>query len=157
MVGVLVLSSGMLLGAPELAAAQVVGASGDALKIPQDKLVQPAELNAVIKKGGKDAPLVLQVGSHVLFAEAHIAGSEYVGPGQQAAGLDALTKRVSGLAKDKSLIIYCGCCPWERCPNVGAAYKKLQELGFTKVKVLYLANNLGDDWVAKGYLVANGR
>ena len=29
-------------------------------------------------------------------------------------------------------------------------------MGFTNVKVLYLANNFGADWVDKGYPVAKG-
>jgi hypothetical protein len=28
---------------------------------------------------------------------------------------------------------------------------RLQDLGFTNVKALYLADNLGTDWAAKGY------
>jgi hypothetical protein len=30
-------------------------------------------------------------------------------------------------------------------------------MGFTRVKVLYLANNFGADWVSKGYAVEQGR
>jgi len=40
---------------------------------------------------------------------------------------------------------------------VGPAYKALYDQGFTNVKVLYLANNFGDDWVAKGYVVEHGQ
>ena len=36
------------------------------------------------------------------------------------------------------------------------AYDALQQLGFTNVKVLFLANNFGADWVDKGYSVAKG-
>jgi hypothetical protein len=54
-------------------------------------------------------------------------------------------------------VLYCGCCPWGRCPNVGPAYKYLYDQGFTNVKVLYMANNFGDDWVAKGYKVEHGQ
>jgi hypothetical protein len=30
-------------------------------------------------------------------------------------------------------------------------------MGFTNVKVLYIANNFGADWVEKGYPVAKGQ
>ena len=60
---------------------------------------------------------------------------------------------VVSVSKKKTIVLYCGCCPWNRCPNLGPAFKHLQELGFTNVKVLYLADNLGTDWVAKGYPV----
>jgi len=29
-------------------------------------------------------------------------------------------------------------------------------MGFTNVKVLYISNNFGTDWVSKGYPVAKG-
>ena len=54
-------------------------------------------------------------------------------------------------------MIYCGCCPWSHCPNVAAAYDTLHALGFTQVKVLYIAENFGDDWVNQGYPVAKGQ
>jgi hypothetical protein len=58
-------------------------------------------------------------------------------------GLLNLKKHVDGLARDRLVVIYCGCCPWEKCPNIAAAYKQLTEMGFTQVKVLYLASNFG--------------
>jgi len=30
-------------------------------------------------------------------------------------------------------------------------------MGFTQVKVLYIADNFGDDWVNRGYPVVSGR
>jgi hypothetical protein len=54
-------------------------------------------------------------------------------------------------------VLYCGCCPWNRCPNIEPAFSKLKEMGFTDVKVLYLAENFGADWAAKGYSVEKGR
>jgi hypothetical protein len=101
--------------------------------------------------------VILQVGSHLLYSEAHIAGSEYVGPGSQSAGLELLRKRVASLTKDELIVLYCGCCPWERCPNVARAFGLLRESGFKNVKVLYIANNFGADWVAKGYRVEKGQ
>ena len=129
---------------------------GSALAIPQADLMQPEALLPLLKSTAADRPLVLQVGSHVLFTEAHIAGSEYVGPGSQAAGLQALRERVAKLPNDKAIVLYCGCCPWGRCPNMGPAFRLLRELGFTRVKALYLASNLGTDWVDKGYPVERG-
>jgi rhodanese-related sulfurtransferase len=100
---------------------------------------------------------VLQVGSRIFFAESHIAGSIFAGPGSQPAGLQLLQSKVASVDKKKLIVLYCGCCPWGRCPNVGPAYKYLHDQGFTNVKVLYLANNFGDDWVAKGYQVEHGQ
>ena len=99
---------------------------------------------------------MIQVGSHVLFSQAHIPGSEYMGPGNTASGLQQLRKRVELLPKKKFIVLYCGCCPWNHCPNVQPAEEALRAMGFTKVKVLYMANNFGMDWVDKGYPVAKG-
>jgi hypothetical protein len=96
---------------------------------------------------------VLQVGSRVLFEQAHIAGAEYAGAGSQAAGLKQLQGRVAPLQRKTFIVLYCGCCPWNRCPNIAPAMKLLRDLGFTRVKALYLADNFGADWADKGYPV----
>jgi hypothetical protein len=128
-----------------------------AFSIPQAEQMQPAELNRLLHAAAADKPLVLQVGSHVLFEQAHIAGSEYAGPGSQPAGLQQLQKRVAQLPHETRIVLYCGCCPWNRCPNVGPAFHLLHGLGFSRVKVLYIANNFGADWAAKGYPVEQSR
>jgi hypothetical protein len=120
-------------------------------------LLQPEELNRLLHAPAANRPLVLQVGSHVLFTQAHIAGSEYVGPGSQSAGLQQLRSRVAPLSRKTFIVLYCGCCPWGRCPNLEPAFKLLGALGFTRVKVLYLAENFGTNWVDKGYPVERGR
>jgi hypothetical protein len=124
--------------------------------IPEAVLLQPAELAGVLRSSDADKPLVLQVGSHVLYAQAHIPGAEYVGAGGEEAGLQALRARVKDLKHDQRLVIYCGCCPWNRCPNIRPAYRQLHDLGFSQVRVLYLADDFGTDWVEKGYPVARG-
>lgn len=124
--------------------------------IPQEALIQPQALVPLLQDSAKK-PLILQIGSHVLFAQAHIPESEYVGPSSQPAGLKQLHDRVSKLKRDQFIVIYCGCCPWQKCPNVRPAYKELKAMGFSNVKVLYIADNFGTDWVGKGYPVAKGR
>ena len=126
-----------------------MAASGDALKIPAAVQIQPAELAAMLK--APDAPTVLQVGFSVLYQQAHIPGAAYAGPGNQEMGLDNLKSHAATLPHDKLLVIYCGCCPWDKCPNIAAAYNQLTSMGFSKVKVLYLANNFGADWVDRGF------
>lgn len=122
--------------------------------IPAADRIQPSALAAMLKRSHK--PLVLQVGSRVLYTEAHIPGSEYVGAAGSSDGLAALRKRASTLKKSQWIVIYCGCCPWHHCPNIRPAYKELKALGFRHVKALYLRDNFGTDWVAKGYPVVKG-
>ncbi|MGA9527089.1 MAG: rhodanese-like domain-containing protein [Terriglobales bacterium] len=123
------------------------------------KTITPAELNDILKAtGSKDGkPLVFQVGSHMLYEQAHIQGSEYIGAGNTAEGLRALAARVSKLSKGTPIVLYRGCCPWSHCPNVNPAYDALRQLGFRDVKVLYIANNFGADWVDKGYPAVKGQ
>ncbi len=122
-----------------------------ATTIPAAQLIQPEALNRLLHSLGADKPLILQVGSRMMFAQAHIPGSEYAGPGSQSEGLQQLRARVASLPRSSFIVLYCGCCPWNRCPNVGPAYNLLHEMGFARVKVLYLADNFGTDWAGKGY------
>ena len=130
-----------------------ISGPGSALSIPQAQLIQPEALNHLLQAKGTEKPLLLQVGSHLLFDEAHIPGSVYAGAGSQPTGLQQLQSTVVTLSKKKAIVLYYGCCPWNRCPNLGPAFKQLHDMGFANVKVLYLADNLGTDWVAKGYPV----
>lgn len=127
-----------------------------ATTVPQAQQMQPAELARILRTGGQKGPIVIQVGSRVMFDQAHIAGSAYAGPGSQEAGLQLLEKSVTSIPKNRLIVIYCGCCPWNKCPNIGPAYKRLRDLGFTNVKALYIARNFGDDWMANGYPAAKG-
>ncbi|MGC2196074.1 MAG: rhodanese-like domain-containing protein [Terriglobales bacterium] len=124
--------------------------------IPASRLINPDELVKVLQASKGEKPLMIQVGSHVLYSQAHIPGSEYIGPASAENGLQQLRKRVESLPRNKFIVLYCGCCPWSHCPNVKPADDALRALGFTNVKVLYIANNFGADWVDKGYPVAKG-
>jgi thiosulfate/3-mercaptopyruvate sulfurtransferase len=131
-------------------------AAGQASSIPTTRLINPEDLVKLIQSPGKDKPLMIQVGSHVLFTQAHIPGSEYIGPSSTESGIQQLRKRVESLPRTKFIVLYCGCCPWGHCPNVKPADDALQSMGFTNVKVLYISDNFGTNWVDKGYPVAKG-
>ena len=124
--------------------------------IPSSELISPDELAKVLQSSGGEKPLMIQVGSHVLYSQAHIPSSEYIGPASSQDGLQRLRKRVESMPRNSFIVIYCGCCPWDHCPNVKPADDALHALGFTKVKVLYIANNFGTDWVDKRYPTAKG-
>jgi hypothetical protein len=135
-------------------AGQFALAAQPASSIPVDKLVQPAQWAAKVKDGSASKTLVLHVGFKTMFDQAHIPGSEYAGPGNTGAGLQALRDRVASSPRDSSILIYCGCCPWTRCPNIAGAFEALKELGFTDVKALYIQDNFGKDWAELGYPTA---
>ena len=109
-------------------------------------LVQPKDVAADIK-----SPLLLYVGFPVLFRAAHIPGSVYAGPGSKTEGIEMLKKAVEGQPKNRAIIVYCGCCPWEKCPNMRPAFTALRELGYTNLKAMAIPENLKTDWTDKGY------
>ena len=125
-------------------------------QIATSHLINPDELVKILQSSKADKPLLIHVGSHVLYTQAHIPGSEYIGPASDASALQRLRARVESLPRNKFIVIYCGCCPWTHCPNIKPADDTLHAMGFTNVKSLYIANNFGTDWVDKGYPVAKG-
>lgn len=133
--------------------AQVASGAGQksAAAIPTADLVQPAALAARLKDGSAASLLILQVGFHSLYVQGHIPGAVYAGPAGQPAGLAALRAAVKHHAKDAPVLLYCGCCPWDKCPNIAAAYDELKAMGFTAIQVLYIADDFGTDWIDKGY------
>jgi rhodanese-related sulfurtransferase len=122
-------------------------------QIPAKQLMIPEDLNHLLQS---QKPLLLQVGFRSMYEQAHIPGSEYVGATSSPEGIEALRNRVKSVPKDKLIVLYCGCCPWKRCPNVHPGFKELRNLGYTNVRVLYIADNFGADWVKRGYPTAKG-
>ena len=148
---------GLCLGTSLIFGVSAFGAQTiTASSIPPASLLQPAALAATLKSDSALRPLVLQVGFRKLFDEAHIVAAEYAGPGGTSVGLALLRERVATLPKNSAIVIYCGCCPWDHCPNIGAAFAALRRLGFRNVKALYIAHDFGTDWIEKDYPVTKG-
>ena len=123
--------------------------------IPSSSRMEPAELAGLLKLA-QDKPIVFQVGVRVLYEQSHIPGAEYCGAAGTADGLQALRRRVANVPRDSLIVLYCGCCPWTKCPNIRPAFNLLQSLGFKRVKALNIPSNFGADWVDKGYPAASG-
>jgi len=100
--------------------------------------------------------ILIQVGFHTMYKMGHIPGSQYAGAASNAEGLAALRKLVASLSRNQEIVIYCGCCPWDNCPNIRPAFQTLKEMGFSNLKVLDIPERLGTDWTAKGYPVTAG-
>jgi rhodanese-related sulfurtransferase len=115
----------------------------------QSEVLQPAELAKAIESG--KAPIILSVAFPVLYKGRHIVHAINAGPTSKPEGIEALKSAVAKLPKDADLVIYCGCCPMVKCPNIRPAYRTLKELGFKRVRVVRIPTNLHTDWVSKGY------
>ena len=122
--------------------------------IPQSARIQPAQLAEMIHSG--HAPTILQVGFTTLFEEAHIPGAIHAGPAVSDTGMAMLRKTAAHLDRHRLLVIYCGCCPWPKCPNIRSAFEELRKMGFTNVKTVYIPHNFGTDWVNHGYPTVKG-
>ena len=114
-----------------------------------DQFIQPRDLATRIRSGA--APPLIQVGFNVLYRNRHIPGSIYAGPGNTPAGLAALKAAVEKRPRGGELVIYCGCCPWDHCPNIKPALELLRQMGFKNVKALYVPTNMAKDWYDAGY------
>jgi thiosulfate/3-mercaptopyruvate sulfurtransferase len=136
------------------AAAQAPAKPAD--DVPAASQIQADELVQAMKATGAQKPVVLYVGPKAFFVQAHIPGAEDIGPVAKTEGMEKLRARAASLPKDGAVVIYCGCCPWDHCPNIRPAFAELKKAGFAKVRVLYLATSFGVDWAGKGLPVAKG-
>jgi len=132
----------MRIAAIFLAAVVLLGAA-------EMSLVEPSDLAAHVSA----TPAIFYVGPNVLYRSKHIPNSVYAGPGSKPEGIDLLKKATSSLTRNREIILYCGCCPWDRCPNVKPADDLLREMGFTRVRVLHVPDNFKTNWIDKGYPV----
>ena len=110
------------------------------------QLKDPAVLAAAIADPKAPRPLIFNIGP-----VQQIKGAIAIGPATKPDNLEKLKQQLAKLPKDKEVIIYCGCCPYSRCPNVRPAFELLQKLKFKNAKLLNLPSNLKDDWIDKGY------
>lgn len=112
----------------------------------QDQLLAPEVLSAKITANETDDLLILCIGY-----QATIPGSVDMGPAGEAANLTKLQEYLKDVDKDKEVVLYCGCCPYAKCPNVRPAFNLVEEMGFKNAKLLDLPDNIKTDWLDKGY------
>jgi hypothetical protein len=112
-----------------------------------DQLMQPAELAKLIREN-KNVPVIISVGP-----AATIPNSKGMGMVKEEPNLEKLKEELKKLPKDTKVVVYCGCCPYEHCPNVRPAIQALKEMKFTNYFLLDLPHNIRTDWIDKGYPV----
>ncbi len=117
-------------------------------EIGKDARVSVAEIAKLVQAKDPATPKILQIGFPDFYKNARIPGAFFGGEGSSKAGRETLAKVVKDWKRDTNIAIYCGCCPWEHCPNVLPAYKKLKTLGFTNVKAIEIHEDFDQDWIA---------
>ena len=111
------------------------------------EILEPAALAQTLQSG--KAPVVLSVAFPVLYRNRHIVHAIDAGPTSKPEGIELLKKAVAGLSKNADVVLYCGCCPMVKCPNIRPAYRTLKEMGFTHIRVLSIPTNMAADWDSK--------
>jgi hypothetical protein len=115
-----------------------------------EQLFAPKHLADIINSTAKDKPLIISVGPAAL-----IKGSIDIGSVHDQENLNKLKVLLSKEKKDREIVIYCGCCPFEHCPNIRPAFRLLNEMKFTNQKLLNLPHNLKADWIDQGFPTNN--
>ncbi len=119
-------------------------------------VIQPAALASQLSDAKARKPAILYVGPAVLYRSKHIPGAVLAGPTGTAKGMASFREALANVPRTADIVIYCGCCPWDQCPNIRPAFTALAEMGYQRAKVLALPTSFYKDWIEKGYPVETG-
>ncbi len=114
-----------------------------------DQLMEPNVLAEKITRHQTNDLLILSIGPGALIKE-----SVDIGPAHESTNFQKLKNYLKNVKHDKAIVIYCGCCPFDKCPNVRPAFTTLVEMGFKNIQLLNLSKNLKTDWLDKHYPIA---
>ena len=150
----LLVFSGAIVAASSIFAARSLRAA------PEDpwtakQTVQAADFAKELQQEKDPYPTVIYVGVKTLYEGGHIPGAVFYGPGSTEQGLADLKKFAATLPKNSDVVLYCGCCPLEKCPNLRPAFSALKDSGFS-LRVLLLPTSFHTDWVGKGFPIHRG-
>src|SRR5207237_9891041 len=123
---------------------------------PTPQALRPDDLAREVSDHSRASSTVICVVVHTLFAAGQIPGSSFHGSTSTQQWFADLKKWADGVPRSVNLVIYCGCCPFGKCPNIRPAYTALSNMGFKKLRVLVLPTNFATDWVDKGYPIQKG-
>jgi hypothetical protein len=118
--------------------------------------MRPAELAKTLTDKYTSVPTVVFVGFRSLYVGGHVPDAAFHGTASTEQGLAELKSWAASLRRDSDLVIYCGCCPFDKCPNIRPAYTTLNGMGFKKIRVLMLPTSFAVDWADKGYPIQKG-
>lgn len=138
----------LFLFAASIADAQIISNIKPSLDNPwsTNDLIQPSELAATLANPQAKQPLILNIG-----VVDDIKGAKNIGGVSKKENLEKLKETLKEVPAGSFLVIYCGCCPFEKCPNIRPAFNLMKSMGFSNGRLLNLATNLKQDWISKGY------
>jgi hypothetical protein len=149
-----------MLFALALAAVPVRTIQGDERKSadpwPSSQTMQPSQLAKMLTDKYLSVPTVVFVGFRSLYVGGHVSDASFHGTASTEQGLAELKAWAAALPHSTDLVIYCGCCPFDKCPNIRPAYTALTNMGFKKLRVLVVPTSFAVDWADKGYPMQKG-
>jgi len=83
----------------------------------------------------------------------NIKGAVNLGPASEKGSLEKLKNIARSGDKSEFIVIYCGCCPMGKCPNIRPAFDVFKAQRYTNVHLLDLPVNIKVDWIDKGFPV----
>ncbi|OFX43767.1 MAG: hypothetical protein A2046_05105 [Bacteroidetes bacterium GWA2_30_7] len=112
----------------------------------EKQLMPPSELAKIINDSTIKSPYIFSIGP-----AGFIKNAIDVSDAMDKNGIEKFQKILEKLPEDADIVIYCGCCPFDVCPNIRPSFKLLNKMKFTNHKLLNLPKNLKVDWIDKGY------
>ena len=110
------------------------------------QLVETKDLAKKIEKNDTKKMVILSIGP-----DSVIKGSVNIGATHDHQNIEKMKAYLKDVPKDKEVVLYCGCCPFSRCPNIRPAFNTMMELGFKNGKLLNIPNNIKTDWIDHDY------
>lgn len=130
--------------------AQVLPSTGATLQKntwTSSQLMKPETLVKMIRGGQK-------VKIYNIGVVQNIKGAVNMGAASEKENLKKFAQALKGVPVNTALVVYCGCCPMDKCPNIRPAFQLLNDLKFKNAKLLELPVNVKTDWIDKGYPLA---
>ena len=128
---------------------QSISGKNDGEPWTKQQLLEPTDLAKTLNNTKAAQPMIYCIGP-----QAIIKNSVEIGSAQVPSNLKNFKQQISRLPKNANIVIYCGCCPFDVCPNVRPAINLLNEMKFTNFKLLNLPRNIKVDWIDHGYPIA---
>ncbi|WMJ72333.1 hypothetical protein RCC89_04035 [Cytophagaceae bacterium ABcell3] len=116
----------------------------------ESQLIEPKALADILEGPKSKHPVILNMGTM-----PPIKSAQMVGIGSTTHGMNKLKEVAATLDKKSEVVVYCGCCTMDNCPNVKPAMDYLTAQGFKNAKILNIKTDLNVDWTNKGYPMAN--
>ena len=107
--------------------------------LKKEDLIKPKELAQKMKSKAIPAPIIFNVGPMEQIKTAIKIGATNTDVG------------LSTISTDREVVIYCGCCTSENCPNISPGLAYLKKNGYKNAKILEITTGLKVDWIEKGY------